>query len=212
MMDHEQIFHFAKAALLAVVATLLLVFHQIRHSFHETREAFVAFQRQKNRETRPQKRGKKGKKSANGDSANEDDGTYIVAFFHPRCSAGGGGERVLWKSIEALGEMKEGKLMKRRSKTKKENTSSGLAAVGGNVGHDAIRMNCRNVSVVVYTVDEPSANYDKEVMEKVRDRFSIIIPSSLSVHFVHLHEVKDLLSEYFQYAAFHVIVLCHNYW
>jgi len=27
------------------------------------------------------------------------------AFFHPHCSAGGGGERVLWKSIEALGQL-----------------------------------------------------------------------------------------------------------
>jgi len=29
----------------------------------------------------------------------------IVAFFHPNCSAGGGGERVLWKAIETLGEL-----------------------------------------------------------------------------------------------------------
>lgn len=27
------------------------------------------------------------------------------AFFHPHCSAGGGGERVLWKAIEALGQL-----------------------------------------------------------------------------------------------------------
>ena len=32
-----------------------------------------------------------------------------IAFFHPHCSAGGGGERVLWKAIEALGQInKEG--------------------------------------------------------------------------------------------------------
>ncbi len=30
--------------------------------------------------------------------------TYI-AFFHPHCSAGGGGERVLWKAIEALSQL-----------------------------------------------------------------------------------------------------------
>jgi ALG11 mannosyltransferase N-terminus len=29
-----------------------------------------------------------------------------VAFFHPFCSSGGGGERVLWKSIQALDELK----------------------------------------------------------------------------------------------------------
>jgi alpha-1,2-mannosyltransferase len=30
-----------------------------------------------------------------------------VAFFHPFCSAGGGGERVLWKAVEALGELND---------------------------------------------------------------------------------------------------------
>ena len=29
-----------------------------------------------------------------------------LAFYHPQCSAGGGGERVLWKAIEGLGEMR----------------------------------------------------------------------------------------------------------
>jgi hypothetical protein len=29
----------------------------------------------------------------------------LIAFFHPHCSAGGGGERVLWKAIQALGEI-----------------------------------------------------------------------------------------------------------
>jgi len=29
----------------------------------------------------------------------------VIAFFHPHCSAGGGGERVLWKSVQALGEL-----------------------------------------------------------------------------------------------------------
>ena len=30
-----------------------------------------------------------------------------IAFFHPHCSAGGGGERVLWKAIEALAELND---------------------------------------------------------------------------------------------------------
>lgn len=29
----------------------------------------------------------------------------VVAFFHPFCSAGGGGERVLWKAIQVLGDL-----------------------------------------------------------------------------------------------------------
>ena len=31
----------------------------------------------------------------------------LIAFYHPNCSAGGGGERVLWKAIQCLGEMGE---------------------------------------------------------------------------------------------------------
>ena len=31
--------------------------------------------------------------------------TRVIAFFHPHCSAGGGGERVLWKAIQNLGEL-----------------------------------------------------------------------------------------------------------
>ena len=29
----------------------------------------------------------------------------IIAFFHPHCAAGGGGERVLWAILQALGEI-----------------------------------------------------------------------------------------------------------
>ena len=28
-----------------------------------------------------------------------------IAFFHPHCSAGGGGERVLWKMVQVLGDL-----------------------------------------------------------------------------------------------------------
>ena len=31
--------------------------------------------------------------------------TRVVAFFHPYCSGGGGGERVLWKAVQVLGTM-----------------------------------------------------------------------------------------------------------
>jgi len=189
MLDHDQLLHFTKATLLAGVVTLFLVFQQTRHSFHQTREAFEAHQRQRNRDKAAAKKNKKQKKSTKDD--NEDDGTFVIGFFHPNCSAGGGGERVLWKSIQALGELKAGKMTKRRTKTKKDDDLAGL--IGNS---DDIRLrNCRNLSVVVYTVDEPSENYDKEVMEKVLERFSIRIPSSLSVHFVHLHEVKYLLNK-----------------
>ena len=35
------------------------------------------------------------------------DNDRLIAFYHPNCSAGGGGERVLWKAIQCLGEMRE---------------------------------------------------------------------------------------------------------
>ncbi|KAL7530949.1 hypothetical protein ACHAXR_003767 [Thalassiosira sp. AJA248-18] len=206
MLDYDEIVHFAKGTLLAIVATILLNFHQIRHTFHKSREEFVAYQRQRNLDkpaaAAASKKGKKSKKSTKAkegdEDINPDDGTYVIGFFHPHCSAGGGGERVLWKSIQALGELKEGKLLKnrRRTKTKKEAPSNDLASliVIGN-SDDPRLVNCRNLSVVVYTVDEPSADYDEEVMKKVRERFSIVIPSSLSVHFVHLHELKYLLDK-----------------
>jgi ALG11 mannosyltransferase N-terminus len=31
----------------------------------------------------------------------------VMAFFHPHCSAGGGGERVLWKMVQVLGNLVE---------------------------------------------------------------------------------------------------------
>ncbi|KAL9185136.1 hypothetical protein ACHAXT_002913 [Thalassiosira profunda] len=175
--DPDQIWHFAKAALLALVASLLVVVTQIRSAFHKTREDFVSFQRQRSEERATAKQDKRAKKSAKEDG----DGTFVIGFFHPRCTAGGGGERVLWKSIQALGELREGKVAKRRTKTKKES--------GGIDGDDVRLQNCRNLSVVVYTIDKHSDNYDEEVREKVRERFSITVPSSLPLHFVHLHEL-----------------------
>lgn len=29
----------------------------------------------------------------------------VIGFFHPFCSSGGGGERVLWKAIQVLGDL-----------------------------------------------------------------------------------------------------------
>ncbi|KAL7545124.1 hypothetical protein ACHAWF_014491 [Thalassiosira exigua] len=194
LLDNDQILHVTKAALLALIATLLINFHQIRHTFYKSREEFIDFQRQRNREKLASKKGKASKKpSAKDDGDGEDDGVFVVGFFHPHCSAGGGGERVLWKSIEALGELKEGKLMSRRTKKGKE-VSNGLVDL--TAGSDDSRLrNCRNMAVVVYTVDPPSANYKQQAMKKVHERFSITISPALPVKFIHLHEVKHLLDK-----------------
>ena len=100
---------------------------------------------------------------------------------------------MLWKSIQALGEMKDaakaGTLLSnnRRSKTQKKVNI---------IAEDDIRvLNCKKLSVVIYTIDKPTENYDKNVLEQVKDRFGIVIPKTLDIHFVHLHEVKYLLGE-----------------
>lgn len=31
----------------------------------------------------------------------------VIGFFHPHCFGGGGGERVLWKAVKALGELRD---------------------------------------------------------------------------------------------------------
>ena len=181
----ERIVHFTGAALLAAIATSFIYLHQCRSYFYQIRQDFIAHQRQRSAENSGTKK-KKGKQETN-----PDDNTFIIGFFHPHCSSGGGGERVLWKAIQALGELKEGKLMDRRSnKSKKKSVLFNTTITDD----DDVRLNnCKNFMVVIYTVDEPSATYEKELLKHVQERFSISIPKSLSLHFVHLHEEKHLL-------------------
>ncbi|KAL7439001.1 hypothetical protein ACHAXH_005469 [Discostella pseudostelligera] len=225
MFDPESFdyWHIAKATLLAAIATLFLIFQQTRYTFRQTREAYVTHLQQRDRnnkaaslivEATSKNKGKKKNtiqsvKDSAADAASDDandNGAFVIGFFHPYCSAGGGGERVLWKFIQALGELKEENLegkkktvltQNRRSKTKKENESNlhSTATNHGKGDEDIIRRNCRNLSVVVYTVDEPTDNYDQNVMKKVREQFSIGISPSLHIQFVHLHEVKYLLDK-----------------
>lgn len=78
-----------------------------------------------------------------------DEGTFVIGFFHPHCGGGGGGERVLWKAIQALGELKE-------------DAMKGTGNFKGGLRHDAqVRRNCRNLAVVVYTIDEPNETYKR---------------------------------------------------
>lgn len=84
--------------------------------------------------------------------------TTSIAFFHPHCSAGGGGERVLWKAIEALSQL----------------NTQGL-----------------NAEVVVYTSDCFSESYHNDVLKKVQGRFSIQIPTSLPLKFIHIPKKQD---------------------
>ncbi len=226
--DYYYYWHIAKASLLAAITTLFLIIERTRFTFRQTRRAYVAHLQQHQQQNHnhggkaaiifetTKKNSKSRNKNANQglkkkavdveNSNDNDSGTFfVIGFFHPHCSAGGGGERVLWKFIQTLGELKEEAMFAtrqhhRRSKTKKNNETKNIrsnrtSADGDDKDDDVIRRNCRNMSVVVYTVDEPTENYDQDIMEKVRERFSIVISSSLHIQFVHLHEIKCFLGK-----------------
>ena len=54
-----------------------------------------------------------------------------IAFFHPYCTGGGGGERVLWKMIQVLGRL--------------------IDREGGDL--------LIHPTVTIYTIDDPSPVY-----------------------------------------------------
>jgi alpha-1,2-mannosyltransferase len=81
-----------------------------------------------------------------------------IAFFHPHCASGGGGERVLWSAILVLANMDQKRELQQRPTLK----------------------------VVVYTIDPPSSNYHESVVQKVHSRFKLKIPRSLDLSFIHI--------------------------
>ncbi|KAL3822001.1 hypothetical protein ACHAXA_002987 [Cyclostephanos tholiformis] len=120
---------------------------------------------------------------SNDDDDYDENETFVIGFFHPRCSSGGGGEMVLWKSIQALGEIKGGGdvTTTRRS--------------GSSVVTTDTKKHLERLCMVVYTINEPSKDYDTRILEDVANRFNIVVLESLPVRFVHLHEHKNLLDE-----------------
>ena len=116
----------------------------------------------------------------------DEGGVYIVGFFHPRCSSGGGGERVLWKAVQAIGELKEGKLHTRDTTTTPTTHEPIIYS------NDKLT-NCKNVCVVIYTIDEPTIDYAQITIQNVQKQFAITISSTLRIRFVHLHVHKHLL-------------------
>jgi hypothetical protein len=121
------------AALSSLTISTILLVTQSRRSFRRVREAFVSRATARNTATADDHRG--------------DEGTFVIGFFHPRCGAGGGGERVLWKAIQALAELKEDAIQCRGD------FDEGLR-------HDSlVTRHCRNLAVAVYTIDEPKEGY-----------------------------------------------------
>jgi len=186
LLNFEGLVHVAGAALLAAVATTFIYLTQCRNYFYQIRQDFIAYQHPRN-DTSEENSANTKKKKERMETYNPNENTFIIGFFHPHCSSGGGGERVLWKAIQALGELKEGKLMDRRTNKSKKSASTSI--------DDDRLITCKNLMVVIYTVDEPSETYEQDLLKHVRERFSITIPTALSLHFVHLHEEKHFLQK-----------------
>ena len=65
----------------------------------------------------------------------------IVGFFHPYCSSGGGGERVLWKIVQVLLHQSLEQHEEGKSYPKPENGTKGT------------------IHVLIYTIDPPTPTY-----------------------------------------------------
>ena len=72
-------------------------------------------------------------------------GPLTVAFFHPYCSSGGGGERVLWKMVQVLMNHRIGHLDGKPS------------------SHRINAQLERPLHIIIYTIDPPSSTYKKGV-------------------------------------------------
>jgi alpha-1,2-mannosyltransferase len=88
--------------------------------------------------------------------------TTSIAFFHPHCTGGGGGERVLWKAIDSISQLNI------------------------NQEDDKHRTLNKKIAVVIYTSDTKEENYHHSVLKHVQDRFSITIPKSFQITFIHI--------------------------
>jgi hypothetical protein len=65
---------------------------------------------------------------------NDTNGMTRIAFFHPYCTGGGGGERVLWKMMQVLGGIKD-----------RAGSSSSFI----------------HPTIIIYTIEEPSISYQQ---------------------------------------------------
>ncbi len=83
----------------------------------------------------------------------------FVAFFHPHCSGGGGGERVLWKAIESISELN-------REMSEDYNDGHVRKTQKGERGVK------KSLHVVIYTSDSKSDDYQRGKLAKVKVQLS----------------------------------------
>jgi len=133
------------------------------------------------------RKGSKFHLGADDGSASSRVGEKTIAFYHPRCSAGGGGERVLWKIIQCLGEIREsGGCVSVAIYTADPNegadgTNNGIAVCSADEGQRGGKEESGNEDAVV-----SDSSYKERVMKHVKDRFGIEVSSKLPIKFVHI--------------------------
>jgi ALG11 mannosyltransferase N-terminus len=110
-----------------------------------------------------------------------------IAFFHPYCSSGGGGERVLWKTIQALDELHAKgfnfEVVVYTTDAKSEHYTE------SEYFRQVVRSLCGRRSQCYLVIVYPCT----DLFQHVKARFSIEPPTSLNVSFAHL----DKFSHYF---------------
>jgi alpha-1,2-mannosyltransferase len=116
----------------------------------------------------------------------------VVAFFHPYCSGGGGGERVLWKMIEVLGDIvDQGKVLHQVVVYTVDSPSLAYKE-GKYVG--AINSNIEQDRTAPTVASHALPLWPSDVLCQVEQRFSICVSRKLPLSFIHLDEYKQYLA------------------
>lgn len=93
----------------------------------------------------------------------------VIGFFHPRCMGGGGGERVLWKAMEALEPLL------------RTNSTSTNSPNGDEYYY----------RVVIFSIDPYRETYKEDLIRHVKERFDIELPISFDWSVIHLENVRE---------------------
>ena len=107
--------------------------------------------------------------------AGQDSDCVSVAFFHPYCNAGGGGERVLWCAVRAV--------QTRYPAARSSQKVSSRPIFGVSY---ALVLFMHPSRIVVYTGDTDAA--PDMILAKARDRFNMSIPDT-NLTFIYLHRL-----------------------
>ena len=118
----------------------------------------------------------------------------VVAFFHPYCTGGGGGERVLWKMIQVLGDQ----LM---IPTPTSIPSSAVTKRHDNDSKQQQPVLSFHPTIIIYTIDAPTATYVQGMYAGSLVRSSVSLSHNTSscsliatmfmlLSFQHMHSLK----------------------